>query len=173
MKNPTHFLMAHLPLPNFLLLCWLMAGCDQTTPKHQWQLNVFNPGSNQTSTISESSVSHQLLVINYWAEWCKPCREEIPELNHFAQAEQNHVVVLGVNFDDKQSAALQEAVHKLGITFPVTTSNPATLFSLPEITGLPTTLILDEHGVLKEQLPGPQTLNSLEAALLRNNTGKR
>jgi thiol-disulfide isomerase/thioredoxin len=151
-----------------MLLALLLTGCDASDSKHPWQLDVYNPGSGKTETISAADMSHKLLVINYWAEWCKPCIEEIPELNKFADAEQDRVVVLGVNFDDKQGAALGEALQKVAMAYPAITSKPAAVFTLPEISGLPTTLIIDEHGVLKEQLLGPQSYESLQDTLHRH-----
>ena len=59
----------------------------------------------------------QWKVINYWAIWCKPCREEIPELNQLNQIE--NVVVLGVNFDGKVGEALLSDADALGIGFDI------------------------------------------------------
>lgn len=154
------------PVPAALLVL-LLTGCDASDVKHPWQLEIYNPASGNTDTIRATDMAHKLLVINYWAEWCKPCIKEMPELNRLAQTEQNRAVVLGVNFDNKKDAALQEAMQKVGMTFPAITANSATVFALPEITGLPTTVILDEHGVLKEQLLGPQSYESLQGALDR------
>lgn len=150
----------------FLLTALLLSlsACDV---KDAWQLDIYYPGSGQSGTLRAADVAGKVLVINYWAEWCKPCIEEIPELNKFAEAEQNRVVVLGVNFDDKQAGALHEALQKVAMAYPSITSKPAAVFTLPDINGLPTTLIVDEHGVLKAQLLGPQTRDSLQAALDR------
>jgi thiol-disulfide isomerase/thioredoxin len=149
-----------------LVLSLLLIGCEPSSKK-SWQLSVYDPTSNQTHLITPQDVTQKVLIINYWAEWCKPCITEIPELNHFAAVHSDRIVMLGVNFDNKQGAALQDATHTVGMTFPAIISDPAKVFALPEITGLPTTLILDEHGILKEQLLGPQTLSSLEAAFFK------
>ena len=151
-------------LLRFLLTGLLLSllACDA---KNSWQLDVYHPITGQAGTINAADVAGKLLVINYWAEWCKPCIEEIPELNQLAAAEQGRALVLSVNFDNKQGEALQAAVKKVGITYPAVTSKISTVLTLPEISGLPTTLVVDEHGVLKEQLLGPQTRESLRAAL--------
>lgn len=104
------------------------------------------------------------VLINYWATWCGPCREEIPELNAFSKAHTD-VVVLGVNFDHPQGDALQKEVAQMGIQFSVLTQDPskALHFSQPSI--LPTTVILNSQGKVHATLFGPQTQKSLAAAI--------
>mgnify|MGYP001166410276 CR=1 FL=1 len=99
-------------------------------------------------------------VINYWAIWCKPCREEIPELNQLNQIE--HVVVLGVNFDGKVGEALVSDARDLGITFE-TIDDPASNLNITRPSVLPTTLILSPEGTLVATLVGPQTAESIIA----------
>ena len=56
------------------------------------------------------------LVINYWAEWCAPCRDEIPELNELHHARVNHgLVMLGVNWDGLQGEKLTDVIERLEI----------------------------------------------------------
>jgi thiol-disulfide isomerase/thioredoxin len=105
-------------------------------------------------------VPSQWNVINYWAIWCKPCREEIPELNQLNQIE--HVVVLGVNFDGKVGEALVSDAHELGITFE-TIDDPASNLNITRPSVLPTTLVLSPEGTLVATLVGPQTAESIIA----------
>ena len=101
----------------------------------------------------------QWVVINYWAEWCAPCREELPELNELnARAE---VQVLGVNFDGIQGEPLTTLIEKMGIEFPVLLADPRARWQLEQPSVLPTTLVLTPDGVLEHQLTGPQTLAEL------------
>lgn len=101
------------------------------------------------------------LVINYWATWCKPCIEEIPELNRFATNHSDRVVVLGVDFDSKQGDALKQSIEKLGITFPVLAEDPSGTLVFPRPKVLPTTVLFDPSGKLHKTLVGPQTGDSL------------
>ena len=105
-------------------------------------------------------VPSQWNVINYWAIWCKPCREEIPELNQLNQIE--HVVVLGVNFDGKVGEALVSDARDLGITFE-TIDDPASNLNITRQSVLPTTLVLYPEGTLVATLVGPQTAESIMA----------
>ncbi len=106
------------------------------------------------------------LVINYWATWCAPCREEIPELNAL-DAMYADVSVYGVNYDGLQGGQLAAAIAELGIEFDSLSSDPATQLGVARPQVLPTTYLLDPEGTLQQTLTGPQTLDSLRAALGR------
>ncbi|MGQ7817713.1 TlpA disulfide reductase family protein [Metapseudomonas furukawaii] len=108
----------------------------------------------------------QWLVINYWAEWCAPCRTEIPELNALAEQQKDKgVKVLGVNFDGLQGEELSEAVDKMGIRFTVLAEDPAARFELPRSEALPVTYIIDTQGKVRERLMGEQDAAGLTARL--------
>ena len=105
-------------------------------------------------------VPSQWNVVNYWAIWCKPCREEIPELNQLNQIE--NVVVLGVNFDGKVGEALVSDAGDLGIAFDII-DDPAAYLNISRPSVLPTTLVLSPEGTLVATLVGPQTAESIMA----------
>ncbi len=104
------------------------------------------------------------LLINYWAEWCKPCLEELPELARFQQEHREEVLLLTVNYDGVQGDALQQQITKTGIRLPVLISDPAPLLGFPRPSALPTTLVFDPQGVLRQTLQGPQTSATLREA---------
>ncbi len=107
------------------------------------------------------------LVINYWAEWCTPCIAEIPELNALDQAYPD-VAVVGVNFDGATGEELAAQLDKLGVAFPTLPADPAATLGIARPAVLPTTLIIDPTGRLTATLVGPQTLESLAAAIGRS-----
>jgi len=108
----------------------------------------------------------QWLVVNFWAEWCEPCREEIPELNRLHSAENQSV--LGVNFDRPELSELQRQISALTVQFPVIYSE--TKQRLKELTPqvLPTTYVFDQQGLLLKTLVGPQTRQSIEAVMKKS-----
>ena len=136
-------------------LCLILAGCsnDASYP-------LADGGSH-----SFKNDQGKLTLINYWAIWCSPCREEIPELNHFAEEYADQLTILAVNFDNEQGEKLQAQVEKLGIEFSSLQSDPRALWSLKPVSVLPETLIIDSEGVLLHRLIGPQTLESLSALI--------
>ena len=104
----------------------------------------------------------QWVVINYWAQWCKPCIEEIPQLNAL-DSTYDQVTVLGVNYDGAEGADLAQQREALGVTF-ASVADPAAQLGTERPTVLPTTLIVDPQGRLTDTLLGPQTLESLALA---------
>ncbi len=106
------------------------------------------------------------ILINYWAEWCAPCREEIPELNRlYRQDADGQPVVLGVNFDGLTGDALSDLVARMDIEFPVLLADPRERWQQPLPGVLPSTLVIDPQGNLHDVLVGPQTYESLSLAI--------
>lgn len=105
----------------------------------------------------------QWLVVNYWAEWCAPCRHEIPELN--ALNLRDDVQVVGVNFDGIQGAKLQEVTVAMDVTFPTLMDDPGPRYGIGRPRVLPITLVVQPDGVLLSELRGPQTQLSLLDAM--------
>lgn len=116
--------------------------------------------------VAVERLEDQWLVINYWAEWCAPCRTEIPELNHLSdELKGQSVEVFGVNFDGLQGAELSKSTEALGIRFTVLATDPAPRFSLQRSEALPVTYIVDPAGKVRERLMGEQTAAGLRQRL--------
>lgn len=100
------------------------------------------------------------VLINYWAEWCAPCRKEIPELNDLHNGSDG-VIVLGVNFDGLEGEKLSDLIGTMGIEFPVLVADPRQRWGQDQPSVLPTTLVINPEGGLEKVLVGPQTRESL------------
>ena len=127
------------------------------------------------NSISDEDLSGRPLLVNYWAEWCGPCRDELPELNALAEARPD-VAVLGINFDGIEGEALAALSDEMGrwVMDHHDSEQPATSGLLqhaaeamrlirPQV--LPTTYLLDPQGNVLRTLQGPQDEAALLAAL--------
>lgn len=106
------------------------------------------------------------VFINYWAEWCAPCRYEIPQLNALNNAEpDSDVRVIGVNYDGIDGEALRALMQRMGVEFPVMTLDPRERFGYQLPVVLPTTVVIDPNGEVSATLVGPQTEETLRAVM--------
>ena len=142
-----------------LFLSLILMGCS---PEHPQNTSVFAL-SNGTSIDIKSP--KKMLIINYWATWCSPCRKEIPELNELDHQLSDRLDVIGVNFDGVVGEQLLQDMQKLGIEFENLYADPRSIWSLEPVTVLPETLIINSQGQLIHRLVGSQTKSSLEALI--------
>jgi thiol-disulfide isomerase/thioredoxin len=126
----------------------LIISCDPAPPDNSGDLDI-------------KQYRGRWLVLNYWAEWCMPCRKEIPELNQLSHQLANRVAVLGVNYDGLTGTELASAIEAMGIEFPATGQDPATELNIPRPIVLPTTYLLNPEGKLEHTLIGPQSYHNL------------
>lgn len=104
----------------------------------------------------------QWLVVNYWAQWCRPCITEIPELVNFAAANAGRVRVVLVNFDGVTGAELAAQGERLGIPPELLLErDPAQELGLRRPQALPTTFVLAPDGEVRAMLQGAQTVAGL------------
>jgi len=98
-------------------------------------------------------------VVNLWASWCGPCKEEMPAVQRFASANPG-VRVVGIAIDDAPDAA-RDFAREVGVTFPLGVDSDDGVGDGYGVTGLPTTFLLDRQGRLASTWAGPVTEENL------------
>lgn len=106
-----------------------------------------------------------IVVMNLWATWCPPCREEMPALQQFYRENRaKGVVVLGV--DQGESAAAAGAfARQHGVTFPILLDADQQYGRSYHAIGLPTTVIVDRSGHVVRGIDGELTIAQMRAAV--------
>jgi peroxiredoxin len=88
----------------------------------------------------------QVVMINFWATWCGPCREEMPHLNRlYEKYHGSGFTLLGINIDDDPRNALGVAA-KLGLQFPVLLDTDKKVSRLYDLNTMPSTVLIDRDG---------------------------
>ncbi len=104
-----------------------------------------------------SSLRGHIAVVNFWATWCAPCREELPRLSRLSDAyAANGVVFLAVSLDEKKTGGeIGRAISQYQLHMPVWTgANADTLDQFKMGNVLPATLIVDENGIVLRRIQG-------------------
>jgi thiol-disulfide isomerase/thioredoxin len=95
----------------------------------------------------------EVVVLNFWATWCVPCRAEMPELQAFYDDYQDEVNFIAVNVGETPEQA-QGFIDELGLSFPVVLDRDATLADHFLLRGQPTTIVLNPAGEVAYQHTG-------------------
>jgi peroxiredoxin len=91
----------------------------------------------------------RVVMVNFWATWCAPCRQEMPQLNRlYEKYRSSGFMLLGINVDDDPSKAAEVAA-KLGVTFPVLLDADKTVSKLYDLNTMPSTVIIDRDGKVR------------------------
>ncbi|MEO8310058.1 MAG: TlpA disulfide reductase family protein [Caldimonas sp.] len=91
----------------------------------------------------------RVVMVNFWATWCGPCRQEMPQLNRlYEKYKSSGFMLLGVNVDDDVAKAAEVAA-KLGVTFPVLLDTEKTVSKLYDLSTMPSTVLIDREGKVR------------------------
>ena len=103
-------------------------------------------------------------LVNFWASWCAPCKEEAPELKRFDREIGARAALVGVDWGDAAGNA-RDFIAKSGWKYPILRDPSQRVGTAYGLNGLPTTFVLDAEGRIARTLQGPQTASSLRRAL--------
>lgn len=107
--------------------------------------------------VALSQYHGQVVLLNFWATWCPPCREELPLLEDYylAHADQGFVLI-GVNVSDRPEA-VAGFVEEGDYRFPIWLDPPGNVLMELGLNGLPASLLLDREGQVRQTWIGPLT----------------
>ena len=103
-------------------------------------------------------------MLNLWATWCPPCREEMPALERLSRAYAGRVVVLGIDQGEAASVAAAYARER-GVTFPILVDEHQQYGSTYEGVGLPTSVVVGRDGRIVRGVDGAMTYEQMLSAV--------
>ena len=126
-------------------------------------LTLVDLGGNKIDT---SSYAGKVVLINFWAAWCTPCAEEIPQFialqdKYRAQGLQ----VIGISMEDRNSA-LRDFYRKYKMNYPVVAGNEKIAEAYGGILGLPTSFLIGRDGRIRAKYPGLADFAKLEQEII-------
>jgi peroxiredoxin len=96
----------------------------------------------------------KIVLVNFWATWCKPCTIEMPAMQSgYDKLRAKGLVVLAVN-ELEDTEKVREHIQTYGHTFPVLMDRDNQVANMYGVFGLPVTVFIDEHGVVREYIQG-------------------
>ncbi|MFZ5875082.1 MAG: TlpA disulfide reductase family protein [Nitrospirota bacterium] len=118
-------------------------------------------------TVTLDGLKGKVLLLNFWASWCTPCQEELPEFQKFHQKYHDRgFSVVGINIDKKQANAAKY-VERFGLSFPVVLDPDSETIRSYRGRSMPISYLVDRHGVIRQVFFGfnPKKLPGMETAI--------
>jgi len=104
----------------------------------------------QGTSLSLASYKGKVLVLNFWATWCPPCRKEIPDfIEAYREFKDKGLEILGVSVDETTAEALLEWTKKTGINYPIALATPEIVRDFEPGEYIPATIIIDRSGRIR------------------------
>ncbi len=116
------------------------------------------------SLIALSDVRGKPVLLNFWATWCPPCREEMPVIQRYFEETGSAVHILAVNLTTNESSPkeVEGFLRREGYTFPVALDIDGSAAKLYTIRFIPTSFFIDEEGIIRQIHVGPLSREMIE-----------
>ena len=119
-------------------------------------------------TVRSEDLAGKVVVVNFWATWCPPCRLEMPSLQKLHERRSGDgVVVLGFATDVGGDGPVRAFLEERGITYPMGRATDEHRRAFGGIPGIPTTFLVDRQGVVRHKVVGYFASPALNAAVTR------
>jgi len=103
----------------------------------------------------------RVVLVNFWATWCPPCRKEFPELAKAYDEHNGDLVVVGVDLQEN-AGEVRKFADEYGAKFPIVIDVDASVSKAYRVIGLPSSYFIDQQGILRDQFFGPLSRKTLD-----------
>ena len=120
------------------------------------------------TSVTSGDLLGKVVVLNFWATWCGPCKLEMPALQSLHEdRDEEGVVVLGLSTDVGGPGKISEFLAERGITYQVGRASRSHREAFGGIRGIPTTFIIDKAGMVRHRVVGYFTPPAMRVAVSR------
>ncbi len=146
-----------------LLTVFLLVGCDNSTSEQP--LTKVNPESKlaadftltnmQGEQVSLSQYRGKVVILNFWATWCPPCREEMPSMERLHRNYKDKgLVMLAINVDENGKQAVGQFLRKTPYSFPILLDSDNIAQNAYGVFRFPESFIIDRNGMVVKKIIG-------------------
>jgi thiol-disulfide isomerase/thioredoxin len=96
--------------------------------------------------VSTAAWQGKVVLVNFWATWCPPCREEIPILIELSRRYPDKLLVIGVSMDDAPAEDVKDFATAVGINYPIVMRSRELVYAYGGVPALPTSFLINEEG---------------------------
>jgi len=106
------------------------------------------------AVVSKANWNGKVVLVNFWATWCPPCREEIPEMIALQSRYKDQLQIVGISEDDDPAANVKRFAQQRGINYPIVMATQEVVAAYGGVPALPTTFVIDTQGRVVQKHAG-------------------
>lgn len=146
---------------------WLLIACMglalAPAPAHAWTLQDM-----AGKTLNQADFHGRWVLVNFWAPWCQPCKQEIPELVRLEHDAPYGLSVIGIAVSYRNPQSVIDFVRRQHMDYPVVLGSADMAAGFGGIRGLPTSFLYGPDGHMVHRFEGPQTEASVEQVMVQS-----
>lgn len=112
--------------------------------------------------VTKDNWAGKVVIVNFWATWCPPCRVEIPELIKLKKEYADRLEIVGISEDDDPPESVLKFARQKGMTYPIVMSTPELIESYGGVPALPTSFLIDTQGRVVQKHSGLYPIESYD-----------
>ncbi len=152
----------------------VLAGCS-TRASPASDVPQFSFSSLEGKTVAMKDLSNKVVIVDFWATWCGPCREEIPHLNElYSELKGKGLEIVGISMDTDGTDGVKDFAREFRIQYPIVMGDEKVAESFGGIIGLPTTFVIDRQGKVAKKyigLPPAEDMRRIVKELVESSSG--